>query len=131
MRSIISILVVAVIALGACYYFLKRASPAGTLPTQAVTSTGVEMDLNAIAQAERSYYAQNGSYASLDQLMSSNSLAMSRAERDGYTYTVETSPGAFTATARHAAAAPPADGGQSLRYPVISVDQSMQIHQGP
>ena len=131
MRSIVSILVVALIALGACYYFLKRASPAGTLPTQAITSTGVEMDLNAIAQAERSYYAQNGSYASLDQLTSSDSLTMSRTERDGYTYTVETSPGAFTATARHAAAPPPAGGGQSLHYPEISVDQSMQIHQGP
>jgi hypothetical protein len=131
MRSIISILLVAVIALGACYYFLKRASPAGMLPTQAITSTGVEMDLNAIAQAERSYYAQNGSYASLDQLTSSDSLTMSRTERDGYIYTVETSPGAFTATARHAAAPPRADGGQSLHYPEISVDQSMQIHQSP
>ncbi len=131
MRSIVSMLVVAIIALGAYYYFLKRASPAGMLPTQAITSTGVEMDLNAIAQAERSYYAQNGSYASLEQLTSSDSLTMARTERDGYAYTVETSPGGFTATARHAAPPPPANGGQSPYYPVISVDQSMQIHQSP
>lgn len=131
MRSMIGILVAALIALGACYYFLKRASPAGTLPTQAITSTGVEMDLNAIAQAERSYYAQNGSYGSLEQLTSSDSLTMSRSERDGFTYTVETSPGGFIATARHPAPPPPINGGPSLYYPVISVDQSMQIHQGP
>ena len=77
------------------------------------------------------FYAQNGSYATLEQLTSSDSLTMSRTERDGYGYTVETSPGGFIATARHAAPPPPANGGQPTNYPVLSVDQSMQIHQGP
>lgn len=132
MRSLVSLLVVALLALGAYFYFLKRAAPAGMVPTQAISTTGVQMDLTAIAQAERLYFAQNGSYASLDQLTSSGSLAVSRSERDGYTYAIETSPGGFVVTARHPDMPPPAasSGTAPLHYPVISVDQSMQFRQG-
>ena len=130
MRSIISLVVVAAISLGAYFYFLKQAAPPGRIVTQAISTTGVEMDLNSIAQAERAYFAQNGSYASLDQLAASGGLTMTRTERDGYMYAVEASPGGFTAIARHADAAPAAaNGAAPLHYPVISVDQSMQVRQ--
>ena len=57
----------------------------GQVVTQAISTTGVEMDLNAIAQAERQYFAQNGSYASLDQLVSSGSMNINRRRYcDGY-----------------------------------------------
>jgi hypothetical protein len=125
----IGMLFAALIAIGAYYYFLKQAAPApGMVATQAITTTGVEMDLNAIAQAERTYFAQNGSYAALDQLTSSGALTMARSGRDGYTYAIETSGNGFTVTARHADL-PASSGAAPLHYPALSIDQSMQIHQ--
>ena len=67
------------IGLGVYYMYLRQATPTGgnQVATQAISTTGVEMDLNAIAQAERGYYAQNGSYGTLDQLTSSGAMTMS------------------------------------------------------
>lgn len=125
----LGLLFAALIAVGAYYYFAKQAAPApGMVATQAITTTGVEMDLNSIAQAERTYYAQNGSYADLGQLTSSGALTMTRSGRDGYTYSVETSGGGFTVTARHEAA-PPVQGVPPVHFPALSIDQTMQLHQ--
>src|ERR1700720_2237159 len=75
----IGLLFTAVIAVGIYYFYLKQAAPApGMVATQAISTTGVEMDLNAIAQSERMYFAQNGSYADLGQLTSSGALTMAR-----------------------------------------------------
>jgi len=127
----LGILFAALIGLGAYVYFLKQAAPApGMVATQAISTTGVEMDLNSIAQAERLYFTQNGSYADLDQLVSSSALTVTRQGRDGYTYTVETSANGFTATAQHPAMPSSVSGVAPLHYPIISIDQSMQIRQG-
>jgi len=129
MRSLIGLVLAAGIALGVYYFYLKQAAPApGQVVTQAISTVGVEMDLNAIAQAERMYQAQNGSYASLDQLLSSGTMNLARTSRDGYTYTVDTSPAGFTVTARHPDVPAPA-GVTPPHYPVISVDQNMQVQQ--
>jgi hypothetical protein len=136
MRALISTLVTAVAALGIYYYFLKEAAPApGTAVTQQVSITGVQMDLMAIAQAERTYDAENSNYASLDQLASSGALTIERYGRDGYTYDVETSPQEFTVTATYTAPPPPPPPmGQPavapLHYPTLSIDQTMQVHTG-
>jgi hypothetical protein len=136
MKSLIATLLVALIALGAYFYFLKQAAPApGTTVTQSISTTGVQMDLTSIAQAERAYNAQNGSYASLDQLTSSGSLTIERTGRDGYTYAVATSPGSFTVTATYTAPPPPPPKmGQPIvpppHYPSMWIDQNMEIHQG-
>src|ERR1700722_11472144 len=123
------LLFAALIGLGIYYYFLKQAAPApGQVVTQAISTTGVEMDLNAIAQAERMYFTQNGSYGDLGQLPSSGSLTMARSGRDGYAYSIETSGNGFSVTARHPDI-PASSGVAPLHYPTISVDQSMQIHQ--
>jgi xanthosine utilization system XapX-like protein len=125
----LGLLFAAVIAVGIYYYYLKQAAPApGMVATQSITTTGVEMDLNAIAQAERVYFAQNGSYADLDQLTSSGALTMTRSGRDGYTYSIEAAGSGFTVTARHADS-PAINGAAPLHYPALSIDQSMQIHQ--
>src|SRR5690242_21881601 len=125
----VGLLLAALIGLGIYYYFMKQAAPGqGMVATQAISTTGVEMDLNAIAQAERTYYAQNGSYADLDQLTSSGALTMTRSGRDGYTYSIETSGAGFTATARHGDA-PPVTGVPPVHYPAISIDQTMQMRQ--
>ena len=96
---------------------------AGTAPTQAISLSGVRSDLLQIAQAERGYIASNGHCASLDELISSNSISMTRTERDGYSYTVECSGGEFTAVARHA----PAPAGSPIRYPNLAIDSSLQV----
>jgi len=125
----IGLLFAALIAVGAYYYFAMQAAPGrGMVVTQAITTTGVEMDLNSIAQAERTYYAQNGSYADLGQLTSSGALTMTRSGRDGYTYSIETSGAGFTVTARHTDA-PPVQGVPPVHFPALSIDQTMQLHQ--
>ena len=131
MRSLVSLVVVALIAIGAYSYFLKRVAPApGQLATQSISTTGVQMDLNAIAQAQRLYFAQNGSYASLDQLVSGGAMNLSRAGRDGYTYTIETSPTGFLVTAsRPDIPAGVIQGSAAIHYPTFTIDQAMQIRQ--
>lgn len=128
----ISILVVAAISLGGYYYYMKQASPEpGTVVTQQISTTAVEMDLNSIAQAERMYYVQNGSYASLDQLASSSTMNINRDGRDGYSYTVQASGSGFTATATHPdiPAGVVAEAGP-LHYPTLSIDETMQLQRG-
>src|SRR5882724_9457624 len=89
----------AAIFFGIYHFFLKKmpTTDEGTAPTQAISLTGVRGDLLQIAQAERGYIATNGHCAALDELVSSNSLSLSRGEREGYAYSVECSGGDFTA----------------------------------
>jgi len=132
MRSLVALVLAALIAMGVYSVYLKRAAPGpGQVATQAISTTGVQMDLNAIAQAQRLYFAQNGVYASLDQLISGGAMNLSRAGRDGYTYTIETSPTGFLVTAsRPDIPAGVIQGSQAIHYPTFSIDQSMQIRQG-
>jgi len=127
MRIILSVFLTAALGLGTYYMFLKHASPGGpgTLPTDAISTTGVEMDLNDIAQAERFYNAQNGSYATMDQLVSSGALSLAKHGRNGYSYTVDAASTAFSVTAKWS----PANPDQSkLHYPTFVVDQTMEVH---
>ncbi len=127
MRSLVGVLVGAAF-LFVVYHFYLKSMPAtdnGTAPTQAISLTGVRTDLLQIAQAERGYIATNGHCVSLDELISSNSLSMTRTERDGYSYMVECSGGEFTAAARHL----PAPAGSPIRYPNLAIDATMQIHE--
>jgi hypothetical protein len=129
MRVLAILLLVAGVIFGIYQYTLTKAptTDPGTAPTQAIGLTGVRTDLLQIAQAERGYVALNGHCASLDELLSSGSLSLSRPERDGYSYTVDCagSSGDFSATARHA----PAPSGSPIRYPTLAIDQSMQVRE--
>lgn len=120
-------LVSSALLLGAYVFYLKKlpTTDSGTTPTQAISLTGVRSDLLQIAQAERAYVASNGSCAPLPDLISSNMLAMTRTERDGYSYSVECSSTEFNAIARHA----PAPAGSPIRYPNLAIDQNMQVHE--
>ena len=132
MTGLISILVTAVIGVVAYMYFLKHAAPEpGMVATQAISTTGVKNDLIAIAQAERMYFVQNGSYADLATLASSGTMNITRTSRDGYTYSVESSENRFTVTANYTA--PPLTmpaGVAPPHFPTYTVDQSMEVHQG-
>jgi hypothetical protein len=127
MRSLVGLLVGAALLFVVYQFSLKRmpSTDGGTAATQAISLTGVRTDLLQIAQAERLYIATNGQCASLDELISSNSLSMTRTERDGYSYAVECSGVGFAAAAHHL----PAPAGSPIRYPNLAVDSSMQVHE--
>jgi hypothetical protein len=127
MRALALILVAAAILFGVYHFYLKKmpTTDEGTAATQAISLTGVRSDLLQMAQAERGYVALNGRCASLDELISSNSLSLTRKEREGYVYSIECSGGDFTVTARHAPAPP----GFPIRYPHFAIDGSMEVHE--
>lgn len=128
MRALASVLVVALLAGGIYYFYIRRLPMAaeGTAATQAISLTGVQNDLLSIAQAERTYMVQNGNCGSMDELVSSGALAVSKPVRAGYTYVIECSGGNFTVTASHA---PAPAGAQGVRYPAMTIDQTMQVRQ--
>lgn len=119
-------LVAIIVVLGAGYWFYAtsvKPSSANGSPTAVVSSVGAKSDLLAMAQAERMYQASHGSYASLDELYSSGSLTQRKPNREGYTYSSETSAGGFTITAR---CQPHGESCSSF-----SIDQTMQVQQIP
>lgn len=127
MRGVLSLIgLLVVVGIGMFIYrgyFTSNngAATMGTNNPRAVADvTGVKNDLNAMAQAERSNQALNGSYAPLEELHANGSLTVDPARnRDGYTYSAEISAGHFTITATYSG---PASG-----MPTLSIDESMQI----
>ncbi len=128
MRSLVSLVIVIAIVLGGYFLFLKRVQPEGTpgSPAQTISLTGVRSDLLAIAQAERAYFALHGSYTSLDQLIQSASLTMTRSGRDGYTYSIEISASGFDAVARYTGEP---DKPLLPGMPTLAVDQNMTVRE--
>src|SRR5579864_140739 len=103
MKLLVSLLVTASFLFGIYILYLKRMPTVaeGTVATQAISLTGVQMDLLQIAKAERSSIGTEGHCMNMEELLASGSMSMTRPERDGYTYTVECSGSDFTVTARH------------------------------
>jgi hypothetical protein len=126
MKAILVLLAAVAVGCGIYYGYMRNlpVTDRGTATTQAISLTGVRSDLLQIAQAERAYIAANGNCAPLSDLLSSNTLGMTRSGREGYAYSVECSGvGDFSVVARHPT--PPA--GSTVRYPSLSVNQSMQV----
>lgn len=124
--SVIGLLIVVLIG-GLVYkmYFQKSAAAgAAFAPAQTIDVTGVKMDLLAIAQAERVYQAQHGSYASIDDLVSSGAMSMRKSGRDGYTYDVNASADSFQVVAHCPSETNPG----CVNY---SIDQSMAVQAAP
>jgi hypothetical protein len=126
MRPLAILLVAAALFCGVYFFFARRmpTSDAGTAPTQAISLTGVRMDLLEIAKAERSSIALGGHCLSIDELIASNSLTFSRPERDGYSYSSECSGTEFRIFARH-----PASDVAGIRFPALVIDQTQQIRE--
>ncbi|MGH9561660.1 MAG: hypothetical protein ACRD3S_09425 [Terracidiphilus sp.] len=120
------LLIVALIAaLTYKFYFEKSASVSGaSTPAQTINVVGVKNDLLSIAQAERVYQAEHGSYTSMDDLVSSGAMNMRKSGRDGYTYNVNTSGDGFQVVAQCPADTNPG----CMNY---SIDQTMAIQAGP
>jgi hypothetical protein len=132
MKGLIGLMVVAAISVGAYVIFLKQAAPEpGMVATQSISVTGVKNDLIAIAQAERMYYVQNGSYADLETLKNKGTMNIARTGRDGYTYSVDPNGTGFTATAQYTAPPPEMPKGVAPpRFPTFTIDQNMEIREG-
>ena len=112
---------VIVLAVGMYIYSAQMKNAAtvggGSSPTGAVNITGVKSDLLSIAQAERTYYASQGKYGSLDDLISGNYLTVKR-ERPPFTYDIQTSESGFRVVATRSDKGAPKE---------MSIDETMQI----
>lgn len=114
-----------VIAMAVGLYIYSRqiqttSATLGGNPKAAINITGVRADLLTIAQAERGYFALEGKYASLDELISTRSLSVAR-QRAPYSYEIETSGSGFRVVATRSgedASGAPAQ---------VSVDENMQF----
>jgi uncharacterized protein YpmB len=118
------LVVIVIVALSYKLYFSHLQSTGTGSPAQAINVVGVKNDLIAIAQAERAYQAEHGSYASLDQLNYGGALTMIKAGRDGYAYEVETSGEGFRAVARCPTATSPGCSNWA-------VDQTLEVRPAP
>src|SRR5713101_7902770 len=94
--------VVIVMAVG-MYVYSKQAQSSSAAagansPKAAINITGVRSDLISIATSERRYFATEGKYASLDELVTSNYITVAR-QLPPYTYEVQISSSGFRAVA--------------------------------
>jgi hypothetical protein len=89
-------------------------------PQGAINITGVKSDLMTIASAERRYFATEGKYSSLDDLISTNYITVAR-QRPPYSYTVEVSSSGFRVVATRS--------GENLAGTPkeLSVDENMEF----
>jgi hypothetical protein len=130
--GLLSILLTAAIGMGIYLFYAKQSAPAPHMVvTQNISVTGVKSDIMTIAQAERMYFVQNGSYTDLPSLASSGTMNITRTSRDGYTYSVDPSASGFTVTATYTAPPPEMPAGVAPpHFPTFTIDQTMEIHQG-
>jgi hypothetical protein len=125
MGRVLGLLVVIVIVAFTYKLYFSHLQSTGTgSPAEAINVVGVKNDLIAIAQAERAYQAEHGSYASIDQLTSGGALTMVKSGRDGYTYDVDASADRFRAVAHCPAAT-------SSGCTNWAVDQTMEVRPAP
>jgi hypothetical protein len=89
-------------------------------PQATINITGVKTDLMSIAAAERRYFAAEAKYASLDELISTNYIAVAR-QRPPYTYTVQIGSGGFRVVATRSS------GDTSGTPAQLSVDENMEF----
>ena len=112
--------IVIVLAIGMFVYARQSSSVPGGSPAATIEITGVKNDLLSIAGAERRYYASEGKYVSLDELVSANYVSVAR-QRPPYTYAVETSSAGFRAVATRS-------GDNASGVPAqLSVDENMEF----
>ena len=115
-----------VLGLAVGMYFYSRqvqssaAAGEGATPQATINITGVKTDLMGIAAAERQYYAGEGKYGTLDELISGNYITVAR-ERPPYSYSVEISFGGFRVVATRS------EGDTSGMPAQLSVDQNMEF----
>jgi hypothetical protein len=125
MGRVFGFLSVTIVLAAGMYIYSRQAQDSSAAigtnnPKAAINITAVRNDLMSIAQAERGYFALDGKYASLDELISSRSLSVAR-QRPPYSYEVETSGSGFQVIATR-------NGEDNSGAPAqISVDENMEF----
>ena len=113
------------IVLGIGYWIYSSQIEQGTdgkSAVQQINLVAIKSDLLSFGQAERLYLAANGSYATLEQLRSSNVMSsIPVGNRSGYRYTAEVDGSSHF----QIIANPPESAGADL--PTLSIDETMQI----
>lgn len=115
------LIVVLIAALTYKFYFQKSTAVSGaSTPAQTIDVVGIKDDLLSIAQAERIYQAEHGTYAPMDDLVSSGAMSLRKSGRDGYTYNLNATSDTFEAVAH----CPSTTDSGCTSY---SIDQTMEI----
>lgn len=116
-----------VLGLGVGMYLYSRqvqsssAATGAATPQATINITGVKTDLVTIAGAERRYFAGEGKYVSLDELISTHYITVAR-QRPPYSYAVEIGEGGFRVVATRS-------GDDTSGSPAqLSVDENMEFH---
>lgn len=116
--------VVIVLAVGMYVYSKQVQSSAAQAgansPKAAINITGVRSDLISIATSERRYFASEGKYASLEELISANYITVAR-QRPPYTYEIQASASGFRVVASRSG------DGTSGTPAQLSVDENMEF----
>jgi hypothetical protein len=118
----------AVLAVGMYIYARQAQSSSAALgannPQAAINITGVKADLISIASSERRYYATEGKYGSLDELIAGSYITIAR-QRPPYSYEIQTSETGFRAVASRS-------GGEGSATPAqLSIDENMEFQASP
>jgi hypothetical protein len=115
--------VVIVLAIG-MYVYSKQvqssSAPGANTPKAAIIITGVRSDLISIATAERRYFASEGKYVSLDELVSTSYITVAP-QRPPYIYEVQSSSSGFRVLAIRSA------DNTSGTPAQLSVDENMEF----
>lgn len=125
MGRIFGFLSIVIVLGGGMYIYSKQAQSSSALagannPKAAINITGVKTDLISIASAERRYFATEGKYATLDELISTNYVSVAR-QRLPYSYDIQISGGGFHVVATRSG--DDASGTPSQ----LSVDENMEF----
>ena len=99
----------------------KSVSQGTNNPRAAADITGVKMDLIHMAQAERSYFARENHYASLEDLHAAGDLVVLKDHRDNYGYSVTYNDTSFRITATYSG--PPA----AQMPATFSITENMEV----
>ncbi len=118
-------LLVLVLAAGIALFIYRTALTESTVggvpPQQQIDTVGVQMDLQAIARAEKIYVVTHGRYGTMDDLFAARAIPFSGENRHGYSYSAEAEGEShFRVTAR------PIDPAKTT-WPSFSVDETMQV----
>jgi len=116
--------VVIVMAVGMYVYSRQvqssSAAAGANSPKAAIDITALRGDLISIATSERRYFATEGKYGSLDELISAHYITITR-QRPPYTYEVQTGSSGFRAVAIRS-------GNSTAGTPAqLSVDENMEF----
>jgi hypothetical protein len=109
-----------VVGIGGYIYMnqARQITPDGTRPKTAITVTGVQNDLLAIANAERRYWVTNAKYASLEELSKNGDIQIPN--RADYTYSADADESSFRIVATYSGPDPHAP-------KHVAVDQNLTI----